>query len=110
MVESNSEVISSKESMLENLRAMREIQRSYVEKIKSLSLRPEECQINSCPFIKEAYEHKDAPERLAEIENNIEAVNLFCKSENKDIDYNKIARSINYIKEYVRDIYKYTII
>lgn len=45
-----------------------------------------------------------------EVKNNIEAFNLFCKSENKDINYNKIARSINFIKEYVRDIYKYTII
>ena len=45
-----------------------------------------------------------------EVKNNIEAFNLFCKSENKDINYNKIARSINFIKEYVRDIYKYTIV
>ena len=90
MVESNSEVISSKESMLENLRAMREIQRSYIEKIKSLSLRPSECQINSCPFIKEAYEHKDAPERLAEIENNIEAVKIdiqHLNTQKSDIEY-----------------------
>ena len=90
MVESNSEVISSKESMLESLRVMREIQRSYVEKIKGLSLRPSECQINSCPFIKEAYEHKDAPEKLAEIENDIEGVKLdiqHLNTQKSDIEY-----------------------
>jgi DNA repair exonuclease SbcCD ATPase subunit len=90
MIESNSEVISSKESMLESLRAMREIQRSYAEKIKGLSLRPSECQINSCPFIKEAYEHKDAPEKLAEIESNIETVKIdiqHLNTQKSDIEY-----------------------
>lgn len=51
-----------------------------------------------------------AIEHWKEVRNNIDAFSFYCKSENKNADFNKIARSINYIKEYVREIYKYTMV
>lgn len=44
-----------------------------------------------------------------EIKNNIEAYSLYCKTQQKDVDYVKIVKSIDFIKEYVKKVYDYVL-
>ena len=68
-------LIETNESRLENLKTMRGLQQSYISSLKSLELRPANCVDNECPFIKEAYEHRDAPEQLKRVEAEISSTN-----------------------------------
>lgn len=61
-------------------------ERLYADKVKSLEYRPSECTINTCPFIKEAFDHKDAEENIKTISNQISVAENDLKSCNNEIE------------------------
>lgn len=64
-------LIETQETRLENLRTMISLQESYIKTLNTLELRPANCVDNECPFIKEAYEHRDAPDQLKKLQADL---------------------------------------
>lgn len=75
--------IESKQSLLESQQKDRSIKESYICQLENLKKRPHECNINDCPFIKDAYAHKNVVSEIEEIDTlvlqskkDIESLNL----------------------------------
>lgn len=71
MAESNKKLITSKKEMLSKLQQSRGVKESYICQLKNLEQRPTECNIDTCPFIKDAYEHRNVVSEITEVDLEI---------------------------------------
>lgn len=70
-IQQSKKAIESKQSLLESQQKEKGISESYVCQLKNLEKRPERCNIDDCPFIKDAYAHRNVLSELAEKEKEI---------------------------------------
>ena len=87
MIDAGKKLIESKKELLSQLQRNRGIKESHVCQLKNLEKRPAECKIDSCPFIKDAYEHRNVLEEINEVDLEINSLkedieNLTIKQEN----------------------------
>lgn len=66
IIKNGKSLIESKKDQLSKLQRDRGVKETYVCQLKNLEQRPSECNIDTCPFIKDAYEHRNV---LSEIDN-----------------------------------------
>lgn len=76
-------VLQSQNTILEKTQKERGIKEGHVCQLKNLEKRPVECNIDSCPFIKDAYEHRNVVSEITKIDddicalkNDIESLNI----------------------------------
>ena len=67
-------VIEEKRKLLEKLKHEHAVQESYISQLENLKKRPTECDIDSCPFIKDAYEHRNCLLEVEKLSTEIETV------------------------------------
>ena len=63
--------IDAKKKLLESQQKDRGISEGYVCQLKNLEKRPHECNIDDCPFIKDAYAHRNVLSEIAEKDKEI---------------------------------------
>lgn len=87
MIDAGKKLIESKKELLSQLQRNRGIKESHVCQLKNLEKRPTECTIDSCPFIKDAYEHRNVLEEINKVDLEINSLkedieSLTIKQEN----------------------------
>ena len=63
--------IQTKQNLKEQLLKEKKIAETYLGQLENLAKRPTECQIDTCPFIKEALKHKNVESEIEEKEQQI---------------------------------------
>lgn len=87
IIKQSKELIQGKRDHQTKFKEEKAIKETYICQLKNLEKRPAECNIDTCPFIKDAYEHRNVISEITEInselkslENDIESLQV--KSEN----------------------------
>lgn len=82
MAESSKKLIESKKEILLKLQKDLGIKSTHVCQLENLKKRPKECSIDTCPFIKDAYQHRNVESEITKIEADINTVNSDIESLN----------------------------